>query len=41
VNVRRIAAQHNDAIGEKHRFFDVVSNHKDGASGNLFAQPEF
>jgi hypothetical protein len=41
VDVGGIAAQDNDAIGEKYGFLDVVSNDKNGARGNLLAEPQF
>ena len=41
MNVGGIAAKDNDAIGEKYGFFDIVSNDKNGARGNLFAEPKF
>ena len=41
MNVGGIAAKNNDAIGEKYGFFDIVSNDKNGARGNLFAEPKF
>src|SRR5467141_2649423 len=41
VNVRGIAAQNDNAVGEDDRFFDVVSDDENGARRNFAVQPEF
>src|SRR5580704_13087438 len=41
VDVSRIAAENNDAIGEDDGFFDVMRNDKNGACGNLVLEPKF
>src|ERR1035438_3878538 len=35
MDVGRVAAQHDNAVGEDHGFFDVVGDDEDGASGNF------
>ena len=40
MNVRRIAPQHNDAIRQNHRFFNIVSNDKNRARRYFLVQPQ-
>ena len=40
-NARRVVAQHDDAVGQRHGFFDVVGDHKNRARGNLVPVPQF
>ena len=39
VDVRGIAAQNDDAIGEDHGFFDIVCDDEDGTRGNFVPEP--
>ena len=41
VDVRRIAAEHDDTVGEDDRFFDIVSNDENRARRNIVTEPEF
>ena len=37
----RIAAEHDDAIGQQHRFFNVVGDDEDAQRRHLLVEPEF
>ena len=36
-----IAAQHNNAIGQQHGFFNIVRDQKDGLGGHGLLRPKF
>ncbi len=41
MDVGRVAAQDDDAIGEKNSFLDVVGDDEDGARRDFFTEPQF
>ena len=40
-DVAGIAAQHNDAVGQQHGFFNVVRHQEDSLGGHGFVSPQF
>src|SRR6202158_6589436 len=40
VNVRGVAAEYDDAVGEDDGFFNIVSNDENRARGNFVTEPE-
>ncbi len=39
-HMARVTAQHNNPVGEKHRFFDIVRHNKNGAGGYRLLLPQ-
>ena len=39
-NARRIAAEHDDAVGQQHGLLDVVGDDEDGRGWHLLAEPQ-
>src|SRR5258705_2809206 len=40
VNMRGVAAEYDDAVGEDDGFFDIVSNDENPARGNFVTEPQ-